>query len=78
MTLRIEGSERQRFTVFTLIGRLEADYVTEIIDLFDRDYRDIILDLGEVRLVDRGGVIFLSACEQYGMSLEDCPAYVRE
>ena len=78
MTLRIDRSERQRFTVFTLIGRMEAENVAELIELFDRDYQNIILDLREVRLADRGAVRFLRACEEYGMKLENCPAYVRE
>ena len=78
MTLRIERSTRLRFRVFTLIGRMEGDHVAELIELFDRDYRTIILDLGEVRLADRGAVRFLQACEAYGMQLENCPAYVRE
>ena len=78
MTLRIERSERQRFTVFTLIGRLESEQITQLIELFDRDYHNIILDLREMRLADRGAVIFLRACERYGMKLENCPAYVRE
>jgi hypothetical protein len=78
MTLRIERSVRLIFTVFTLIGRMEADHVAELMALFDRDYRDIILDLGDVRLADRGAVRFLRACEAGGMKLENCPAYVRE
>ena len=78
MTLRIERSERQGFRMFTLIGRMEADHVAELIELFDCDYQNIILDLGEVRLADRGAVRFLKACEAYGMKIENCPAYVRE
>jgi hypothetical protein len=78
MTLRIERSERQRFTVFTLIGRIEAEHIAELIELFDRDYQNIILDMEEVRLADRGAVRFLRACEGYGMKLENCPAYIRE
>lgn len=78
MTLRIERTARRRFTVFTLSGRLETEEVTELKDLFDRDHRNIILDLREVRLVDRDAVRFLCACEADGMMLENCPAYVRE
>ena len=61
MSLRIERSERQRFTVFTLIGRIEAEHVAELIELFDRDYQNIILDMEEVRLADRGAVRFLKS-----------------
>ena len=78
MTLRIERSARQRFTVFTLTGRMEAEHVVELNELFDSDYRNIILDLRELRLADRDAVKFLKACERDGMKLENCPAYVRE
>jgi hypothetical protein len=78
MTLRIERSERQRFTVFTLSGRMEAEQIVELKELFDRDYRNIILDLQEMRLADRDAVRFLRDCEADGMKLENCPAYIRE
>ena len=74
MTLRIERSTRQKFTVFTLSGRMEAEQVPELEELFDRDYRNIILDLREVRLADRDAVKFLRGCELDGMKLENCPA----
>jgi anti-anti-sigma regulatory factor len=78
MTLRIERSTRQRLTVFTLTGRMEAERVPELKELLDRDYRNIILDLRDVRLADRDSVRFLRGCEANGMKLENCPAYVRE
>jgi hypothetical protein len=78
MTLRIERSTRQRFTLFTLIGRMEVEHVAELKELFDRDYRNIILDLGEVRLADRDAVRFLRDCEADGTKLENCPLYIRE
>jgi predicted metal-binding protein len=78
MTLRIEKSTRQKFTVFTLSGRMEAEQVAELKELFDRDYRNIILDLWDLRLADRDAVRFLKGCEADGMKLENCPAYVRE
>ena len=78
MTLRIERSTRQGFTVLTLSGRMEAEHVAELKELFDRDHRNIILDLRELRLADRNAVRFLRGCEADGMKLENCPAYVRE
>ena len=78
MTLRVERSVRQRFTVFTLSGRMEAEQVVELKELFDPDYRNIILDLQDLRLADRDAVRFLRGCETDGMKLENCPAYVRE
>ena len=78
MTLRIERSARQEFTVFLLSGRINAEQVAELKGLFDTDYRNIILDLREVRLADRDAVRFLRGCEADGMKLENCPAYIRE
>ena len=78
MTLRIERSARQRFTVFTLSGRMEAEHVAELKELLDRDYRGIILDLRDLRLADRDAVRFLKGCEKDGMKLQNCPDYVRE
>ena len=78
MTLRIERSARERFTVFTLSGRMEAEQVPELKELLDRDYRNIILDLRDVRLADRDAVRFLKGCEADGMKLENCPLYIRE
>jgi anti-anti-sigma regulatory factor len=80
MTLRIERSAWQGFTVFSLSGRIDAQQIPELKQLFGlhTDYRDIILDLREVRLTDRDAVRFLSGCEANGMKLENCPAYMRE
>ncbi|HZC34250.1 MAG TPA: hypothetical protein VE242_01485 [Chthoniobacterales bacterium] len=77
MTLRIERSARQEFTLFTLSGRMEAEHVAELKELFDCDYRNVILDLQDLRLANRDAVRFLRACEADGMKLENCPAYVR-
>jgi hypothetical protein len=78
MTLRIERSARQGFTVFTLSGRMQSEEVAELTQLFDTDYRNIILDLRDLRLADRDAVRFLRNCKAEGMKLENCPAYVRE
>jgi predicted metal-binding protein len=78
MTLRIERSARERFTIFTLSGRMETEHVVELKQLFDHDYRNIILDLQDLRLADRDAVRFLKGCEKDGMKLQNCPEYVRE
>jgi predicted metal-binding protein len=78
MTLRIERSARERFTVFTLSGRMEAEHIVELKELFDHDYRNIVLDLRDLRLADRDAVRFLKGCEGDGMKLQNCPTYVRK
>jgi predicted metal-binding protein len=69
---------QRKFAVFVLSGRMEARHLAELKMLFDRDYRNIILDLRDLRLADRDAVKFLRGCEADGMKLENCPAYIRE
>ena len=64
--------------MFSLSGRMEAEHVAQLRELFDHDYRDIILDLRDLRLADREAMRFLRGCEADGMTLENFPAYIRE
>ena len=65
---------------FSLSGRIEPDGIEELQRLLSLEEagRHIALDLGDVMLIDRDGVKFLAQCEADGMSLEHCPAYIRE
>jgi hypothetical protein len=66
--------------VFLLSGRVETQAIAELRRLFElqTDYRDIIVDLKDVNLVDREVMRFLARCEADGVSLENCPPYIRE
>ena len=65
---------------FTLSGRIDAEELAELQRLFEVEGQNhrIVLDLKEVKLVDRDAVRFLSHCEANGIKLENCPAYIRE
>lgn len=78
MTLRIERSVREKFTVFALSGRMESEHVPELKRLLDSECRNIILNLCDLRLADRDAVRYLKGCESEGIKLENCPAYVRD
>jgi anti-anti-sigma regulatory factor len=80
MTLKIDRSDRGELAVFTLIGRIEGEHIAELKQLFEvqAGYPNIILNLQQVRLAGRDAVSFLARCEDEGMKLEDCPAYIRE
>ena len=80
MTLKIEKSQEQRLTIFTLSGSLDAEHVPELERLLGspEDYAKIMLDLRDLRFADRDAVRFLSKCEMAGLKLRNCPAYVRE
>jgi anti-anti-sigma regulatory factor len=80
MPFRIETAARGRFTVFTLSGRIEKPAMAELKRLFEcqRDYRDIVLDLKDVSVIDREVMRFLAHCEVDGVKLENCTPYIRE
>ena len=80
MTFRIETEARGRLTVFILSGRIEKPAIAELRRLFElqTDYRDIVLDLKDVSVVDREGMRFFISCEADGVKLENCTPYIRE
>ncbi|HEY6769485.1 MAG TPA: hypothetical protein VI386_32485 [Candidatus Sulfotelmatobacter sp.] len=57
---------------------MKSEQVAELTQLFPADYRNIILDLRDLRLADRDAVKFLRNCKAEGMKLENSPAYVSE
>jgi hypothetical protein len=80
MTFRIETEARGRFAVFILSGRIEKAAIAELRRLFgpQTDYRNIVIDLREVGVVDREVMRFFMSCEADGMRLENCASYIRE
>ena len=80
MTFRIETAARGRFTVFILSGRIEKQAIAELRRLFElqTSYRDIVLDLKDVGVIDREVMRFFVRCEADGVKLENCARYIRE
>jgi len=66
--------------VFSLSGRIEPQDIDELRRLFGLEPSavHIVLNLKALVLVDGDGVQFLAGCEAGGMTLENCPAYVRK
>ena len=80
MTLRIQISEKAETVALTLSGRMQAEEVPGLQRLFEVEGqgRCIVPDLREVKLVDRETVKFPGCCEENGIRLDSCPAYIRE
>jgi len=76
--LRIEKNTGGCITKLRLSGRIQSDRIASIRSEMDRNCTSKILDLSEVTLVDLGVVRFLISCEDDGIELLQCPAYVRE
>ena len=80
MTLRIDISDESDRVVFTLTGRIQTEQVSELQALVKSDLpnHSLVLDLKEVKLVDRDAVRFLAEIEAQGARLRNCSAFVRE
>jgi len=80
MAFRIEAAARGRFTVFILSGRIEKQAMAELRRLLEcqTDYRDIVLDLKDVSVIDRDVMRYFVRCEADGVQLENCASYIRE
>ena len=80
MTLRIYISDERERVIFTLTGRMQAEQVTELQELVHSELPDheLVLDLTEVKLVDREAVRFLAHVEKRGARLRNCSAFIRE
>jgi anti-anti-sigma regulatory factor len=80
MTLRIQKSVESDLVVFKLTGRIQAVDVPGLLTLLksDSSSHGIVLDLEQVKLVDRDAVLFLALSEATGAKLRNCSAYIRE
>jgi hypothetical protein len=80
MAFRIETATRGKFTVFTLSDRIEKEAIAELERLFacQTDFREIVLNLKDVSVIDRDVMCFFVRCEADGVKLENCTPYIRE
>ena len=76
--MKIETQSDGTSTIICLIGRIRADDLEELEGQMNVNSQRVVLDFGEVTVVDAEVVRFLSASEQAGIRLARCPAYVRE
>ena len=77
---KICRSSSGRWALYSVSGRVDGEAVSELQGLLGREPAGskLLLDLGEVRLVDADAVEFFARCEDSGIRIRNCPAYVRE
>jgi len=76
--LRIEKESDGCVTRLLLSGRIQSDHIACIRSAMSDGCPRKILDLSDVNLVDVAVVRYLIHCEDEGVELVQCPAYVRE
>lgn len=77
--LRIQRSANGR-VVFTLSGQMDEESIAELETLIKSEAAEcaIVLDLKDLTLANEDAVTFFVRCEANGITLKNCPAYVRE
>jgi len=78
VTLRIDTTPGRRFTTIRLIGRIRTEHLAELRAQLDAVGPNVLLDLGEVSLVNLEVVRSLGTYESQGIQLLNCPAYIRK
>jgi anti-anti-sigma regulatory factor len=78
MTLKIETTRDHLRTIVKLIGRIQTEHLSELRAQLEAIGGSIVLDLGDLSLVNLDVVRFLGTCESQGTQLLNCPAYIRK
>jgi len=63
--------------VLQISGRIDAEHVSELRRCLSRHGPEVVLDLGDVQLVDVAVVRFLARCQAEGIELRNCARYIR-
>ena len=77
--LKIQRSSNGQVT-YMLSGQIEEEDIDELEALIRSEAkgRRIVLDLKNLTLVGPDAIAFLDRCEAQGITLKNCPAYIRE
>jgi hypothetical protein len=78
VTFKIEKNRGRHSTTIRLIGRMRAEHLSELEKQIRESESKIVLDLEELDLVDVEAVRFLGMCETQGVTLLNCPPYIRD
>ena len=77
MVLKIDRSADGEYVVLRLSGRVQSEHVEQLKAEME-GIAGVVLDLEDVKLVDRDAVRFLGVCEANGTELRHCSPYIRE
>jgi acylglycerol lipase len=78
MTFRVQRSTVDDALVLMLSGDIAGDHTADLETLVNAGEGPMVLDLKDVSVVDRAGVLLLARSEARGATLLNCPSYVRE
>jgi len=70
--------DRDRLVQLFISGHFQEMHINMIDDLLTEETDPVVLDLGEVTLVDREAIKFLATLDARGVGLRNCPGFIRE
>jgi len=78
--LKILRSAKDESVTLALIGRIEGESLKELKRLMGSEAsgHNLILDMKDVTLVDQSAIRFLARRDANHVTLENCPAYIRD
>lgn len=78
--LKILRATRNGSVDLTLIGRIEGENLAELKRVMGLEAggHNLVLDMRDVTLVDQSAIEFLARREADSVTLENCPAYIRD
>jgi len=79
IVLKIQRSSNGQVT-YMLSGQIEEEDIAELEALIRSEAKGLlmVLDLKNLTLVGQDAIAFLDRCEANGITLKNCPAYIRE
>ena len=78
MVLKIDRVSDGRSVTLRLSGRLRSEELEQLKTELEGESEGLVLNLAELKLVDRDAICFLGECEASGIQLEQCHRYVRD
>ena len=76
--IRIERSEHRDVVTLVLSGHIQGEDLPELKRLTESYSKPVVLDLTDVKLVDREAITFLANFETDNATITNCPRYIRE
>jgi len=77
MVLKIDKDSERGRAILRLSGRIQSEQLEELKKQME-GIPEVVVDLKDVKLVDRDVVRFLADCETNGTELRHCSPYIRE
>jgi len=77
MVLKIDKDSERGRAILRLSGRIQSEQLEELKKQME-GIPEVVVDLKDVKLVDRDVVRFLADCETNGTELRYCSPYIRE